>query len=191
MRVIAGNFKGCVLKGSRKIKIRPSTDRLKEALFNILGSKNKGSCFGDFFCGYGSVGIEALSRGASNAIFVDKNPKCTSIVEENLSKVKKLFDCSDTYLYSINNMETGLFIEKSYKKNLKFDIIFMDPPYQTNLIENCLSKFSDYDILSDSGWIIAETLQHKDIGYNTGMFQLFMQRSYGKSKLLFFKKKDK
>jgi len=188
MRVIAGKFKGHSLKGKSQLSIRPTTDRVKEALFNILADKVTGSSFADLFSGYGNVGIEAMSRGANYVAFIDNNKRCIDALKVNISS---LISGSCDY----KNVDHDIFYQDalnffliSSKKGYKFDIIFMDPPYKTDLIEKCLFKIHRYDILKNSGIVIAETLtKGVIIPDKVGKFNKFREDFYGNTKLLFFK----
>lgn len=202
MRIISGQFKSFSLQGNKELKIRPSTDRLKETLFNILKDKVLGSNFADFFSGYGGIGIEALSRGAQNVMFVDNNYKCINTIKQNVSRLIEAFPhikisyidqtqyklSKEYQQYAIVRQEVSLFIEEIYKKNYKFDIIFIDPPYRSNLVEKCLFKISKYDILKNSGWIIVEAKKNKVLDEKFDSLKKFMEKTYGKNKLLFYKK---
>ena len=123
MRVIAGKYRSRVLKGPGSLKLRPTSDRLRETLFNVLGSAVEGSLFIDVFAGTGAMGIEAISRGATEAIFVESHAKAVQLVRQNLESLQ------------IQNGElvhadavTGL--ERIAQRHVVADFIFVDPPYE-------------------------------------------------------------
>jgi 16S rRNA (guanine966-N2)-methyltransferase len=119
MRVIAGEFRSRVLKTLPGLDVRPTPDRLREALFNILTPKIEGAIFADIYAGSGSVGIDALSRGASRAIFVEQNRAAADVIRENLRALK--IDTRSELLQSRASIALP---------NVRADIIFLDPPYE-------------------------------------------------------------
>lgn len=166
MRVITGTAKGKRLKAPRG-KIRPLSDQAKEALFNILQNKISDAYFLDLFAGTGSVGIEALSRGATLSIFVEIDKRTVNVIRENLENCG-LADRAEVYALDVIR---ALRILK--RKAAKFDIIFLGAPYDSPNLEKALVKLSETEILKSDGILIAEhRKQHK------------MQEQYGKLKVL-------
>ncbi len=147
MRVIAGTARSVPLKSLEGLATRPTTDRVKTSLFNIIQFEIGGREALDLFAGSGALGIEALSRGARHAVFVDRNPEALQIVRENLSRTKLLGSAEIVQQESISYL-------KSCQK--RFDLIFLDPPYAENLLENALKCISEIDILKSGGIIICE-----------------------------------
>jgi 16S rRNA (guanine(966)-N(2))-methyltransferase RsmD len=153
---------------------RPTADRAKESLFNIIAPKIKCARFLDVFCGSGAIGIEALSRGAKEAVFIENSTQAIKAVRENLSKTK---------------LQNAEIIETSAEKALalltnagrRFDIVFLDPPYGSPLLEQTLQIIPQ--ILAENGIIIAETEQ---ITESDGLF-LTDTRTYGRTTFLFYK----
>lgn len=147
MRVIAGTARSVPLKSLEGLSTRPTTDRVKTSLFNIIQFEIAGREVLDLFAGSGALGIEALSRGAKSAVFVDRNPAALAVVRENLAK---------TRLSEKARLEQQEAL--SYLQNTKnhFDLIFLDPPYAENLLENALNRISEIDILKSGGIIICE-----------------------------------
>src|SRR3989338_4174935 len=148
MRVISGLLKGRRLVAPKGLSIRPTPDKVKGAIFNIIGEKIIGSSFLDLFAGSGAIGIEALSRGAKEVVFVDNNIKAINTIKENLS----IFNIQ----YSIFNIVKADAIELVKKTDRQFDFIFLDPPYKTALGEKTLIEISKFNILKDDGEIIWE-----------------------------------
>ncbi|MEG1715966.1 MAG: 16S rRNA (guanine(966)-N(2))-methyltransferase RsmD [Lachnospiraceae bacterium] len=158
MRVIAGSAKRLQLKTLDGMDTRPTTDRIKETLFNMIQPYLLDAVFLDLYSGSGSIGIEALSRGAKEATFVEQNPKAMAIIKENLEYTKlneyaKLMSTDVvTALHKLNG-------EK------KFDYIFMDPPFNQELEKKALEYIADADLLEDHGIIIVEASKETDFSY--------------------------
>jgi 16S rRNA (guanine966-N2)-methyltransferase len=185
MRVIGGKFKGLKLMPPNDLGIRPTSDRLKEALFSILESKKyniniNNSSVIDICSGTGALGIEALSRGANKIYFIDQETKSIQIIQKNISKLK------------INN-EDKIFIKvikdkstKALKKiNHVFDIVLIDPPYKTKIIEETLQDLKNYNLIKTHSYIFAESSNAEIIDFNG--YELLDTKKYGKSKLTIFK----
>lgn len=149
MRVISGNARGRKLLVPEGLKTRPTTDRIKETLFNIMAFDIPNCYFLDLFSGSGAIGIEALSRGAKEVTFVDSDMKAYNCIIENLKNVK-LEQKSKVY-----NCEIEKFM-LSFSSEYKYDIIFMDPPYYENYVTNTLNQIKKYDILNENGYVVIE-----------------------------------
>jgi len=147
MRVISGIYKGKKLDGFDINGTRPTMDRIKESMFAIIQNNIKDSCVLDLFSGSGSLGIEALSNGASICYFVDNNKIAINTINNNLKIIKNgiVFnkDCFDALKYFKDN-------------NIKFDLILLDPPYYKNLLNDVLNKIEQYDLLTKDGIIVCE-----------------------------------
>ena len=146
MRVISGKYKGLTLKGFDINGTRPTMDRVKESLFGMINPYLENAIVLDLFAGSGSLGIEALSNGAKKAYFVDNNHIPIKIIKENLQKIEEE--------YEILNMHFLKALE--VLQNNKFDIIFLDPPYNDNLITKALTKILEYNLLKENGLVICE-----------------------------------
>ena len=147
MRVITGSARGAKLKTLEGLATRPTSDRVKEAIFNIIQFDIEGRRVLDLFGGSGQLAIEALSRGADYAVLVDQSAEAVKVIKDNLKKVK--FDQKA----SVFQMDYLRYLSTSREK---FDIIFLDPPYAEKSLENALQKISEIDILSVGGIIICE-----------------------------------
>ena len=158
MRVIAGSARRIPLVAPEGKNTRPTTDRIKETLFNMLSQDIYGCHFLDLFSGSGAIGIEALSRGAARAVFVEKNPKACTCIRENLT-FTKLAD-SGTLL----NMDVMQAL-RSLEGQGGFDCIFMDPPYNQGLERKVLEYLQDSSILDENTLIIVEADLATDFGY--------------------------
>lgn len=161
---------------------RPTTDRVKESLFNIIAPYLEGTTVLDLFAGTGSLGIEALSRGASWAAFGDQNEKCIQIIKNNLEHTK-LIDKSQIILG-----ESNFILKKLSQHHRKFDIIFLDPPYRNNIIPGILNELDNSGVLNDKVIIAAESDIEDILPENSGSLCVSREKIYGKTKLTFYKR---
>ena len=179
MRVITGKARGVQLKTPDGLKTRPTADRVKEALFSVIQFDVPNTRVLDLFGGTGQLGIEALSRGAKSAVFVDADEKACSLIRENLRRCK---------------MEAeGQVIRSDYLSYLdrcrqKFDIIFLDPPYAEVFLENALNKISEIDILESGGIIVAERPLGKELLCEFSGFSCSRDYKYGQTLLTLYRK---
>ena len=151
MRVISGKFKGRKLFAPEDNEVRPTTDRIKETLFNIISSKIglKEITVLDLFGGSGAIGIEALSRGAKKVVFIDKSNDSIKLIKQNLAHVKAEESSYETYC-----VDYEFALKKLQGK--KFDLIFADPPYSARYEKNIANKVVQYEVLSDNGLLVIE-----------------------------------
>lgn len=180
MRVIAGTAKGHKLRCIQGINTRPTSDRVKESIFNIIMNYIAESSVLDLFSGTGNLGIEALSRGAKECIMIDNNPQCIKVILQNLEHTKlnekaKVI-CSNA-VSSIRNFKD------------KFDIIFIDAPYNKGHIEPVLRELFSNKILNANGIIILERNREDIISDSIG-FNLFREESYGNTVVSFLNYKE-
>ncbi len=208
MRVIAGRFRGFPLKGRKHPDIKPTQDNIKEALFNILSpSITKETCFLDLFAGFGGNGIEALSRGAGKVVFIEKLPLAVKEISGNLREIEKKFTASSENKERLpariikDDVLRGL--RRLVGEGQLFDMIFLDPPYFTDLPFSTLSEIlrfakagkllkSSFMIVCEGDYAIHEEMllqlrEHypeEDNGY------AFSHRRYGSHGLLFIQKED-
>ncbi len=177
MRVIAGKAKGVSLKTPEGMLTRPTTDRVKEALFSILHFDLPGMDVLDLFGGTGQLGIEAMSRGAKSAVFVDHQENACQIIRENLKR-------------------TGLrgeVVRSDYLTYLrrcgrKFDLILLDPPYAEVFLENAINCITEIDILQSGGIIATERPLGKELPFQYDGFLRSRDYKYGKTLLTFYRK---
>ena len=169
MRVISGIYKGRQLKGYTLKGTRPTMDRVKESLFDILGDKVEKSVCLDLFAGSGNLGIEALSRGAKFGYFVDRKYMAYKTIKDNLSLLNILNAevLNMDYLKALERLNT-----------IKFDIIFLDPPYKSDYLEKAVRKISDLRLLNDKGLIVLESDDINKLYYND-YFREVVTRKYG------------
>ncbi len=174
MRIIGGVYKGRVLYGFDGRDVRPTSDMARESLFNILQTRIVDSEFLDLFCGSGAVGIEALSRGAKHVTFNDKESFSINLTQKNLEKVK-----AENF-----TLHRGDGVDFIGTTNKKYDIIFIDPPYNSDLGQKALSVA--VNALSDGGIVIYEN-EKPYLGSAKGLV-MYDQRRYGRAYLSFFKR---
>lgn len=171
MRVISGNVRGLKLNCPSGLVTRPTLDRVKEAIFSMLLPYISGASVLDLFAGSGSLGIEALSRGAEKACFIDNNEQAIKCIRENIASAK--FTDISTVLKT--NAETFL-----KNTNEQFDLIFLDPPYFKDEYTKTLKMISDFNVLSDDGIIVIEW--DYDTGFTNKLekFSIIKDKKYGR-----------
>lgn len=181
MRVIGGSAKGVYLKAPRGRLVRPTSDRVKEALFNILQFEIAGSKVLDLYAGTGSLGIEALSRGAQLAVFVEKNPLALRFLKENLNR-SGLKEKATVYGLSVDDFLDQMIGCKNY-----FDLIFLDPPYKIKpeKLKAVLEKAAK--LLNDGGVLVLEHKTKLAVDCPEHLLSLNDKRAYGDTSLSFFK----
>lgn len=160
---------------------RPTTDRVKESLFNILAPFIEGSTVLDLFSGSGSLGIEALSRGAKKAILVDKSVESVEIIKENLCNTKL-----DQIAKVLNN-EYKQAINLLISHNERFDLVFLDPPYDKGLVLESILLLQESELLLSGAIIVCETQQAERLPDVEGFLEKRDERKYGDTKLTFYK----
>ncbi|MBE6976074.1 MAG: 16S rRNA (guanine(966)-N(2))-methyltransferase RsmD [Ruminococcaceae bacterium] len=179
MRVISGKARGIQLKTPEGLKTRPTADRVKEALFSIIQFDVPCARVLDLFGGTGQLGIEALSRGAKSAVFVDEGQKACALIRENLGRTKLEQDakviCGD-YMQFLQNCRE------------KFDIVLLDPPYAEVFLENSLKKLTEIDILESGGIIVAERPVDKALTLDFPGYTRSRDYKYGITLLTLYRK---
>ena len=183
MRVIAGSARRTQLKTLEGMDTRPTTDRIKETLFNMIAPYLYDSIFLDLFAGSGGIGIEALSRGAEHATFVEKNPKACACIRENLA-FTKLAEHG-----KLLNMDV-LQALRSMEGQAAFDCIFMDPPYNNELERQVLEYLQDSSLADEDTLIIVEADLHTDFSYVEELgYELSRSKEYKTNKHIFLHKR--
>lgn len=179
MRIISGSARGIKLITPEGLKTRPTADRIKESLFNMIALEIPNANFLDLFSGSGAVGIEALSRGARHSTFIDNNKNAISSITQNLKKSKLEKNAT-----IINNDILNALKKLSDINNNKFDIIFLDPPYNQGLTEPVLNLIAQSRLLSNDGFIICE--QHlKEPELKIDNLKTYKVKEYKITKMLF------
>ena len=185
MRIIAGKFKSRVIKPPKGAGLRPTSARVKESLFGILGGFVIDKEVLDLFSGTGNLGLEALSRGARSCVFVDNNPRCTTAIAKNLEVLGAQKEAQ------VLLKDTFKFIKEAHRANSVFDVVFIDPPYYTDMIKKCLILLDNYNIINPSGFVIAEHHTEDDLPQSTELRHLGLcrQQRYGGTILSFYKRR--
>ena len=179
MRVITGKARGVQLKTPQGMLTRPTTDRVKEALFSIINFDIPGAAVLDLFGGTGQLGIEALSRGAVSAVFVDAREDSCKLIKENLKRTK-LDSCAKVlrsdYMDYLNRCRD------------KFQIIFLDPPYAEVFLENALKRITEIDIVESNGIIVTERPVGKELPWEQDGYTRSRDYKYGNTILTIYRK---
>lgn len=179
MRVITGKARGVVLKTPEGLTTRPTADRVKEAMFSILQFELPGKRVLDLFGGTGQLGIEALSRGASSAVFVDAGESACKLIRENLRRTK---------LEDQAKVVRSDYLQFLSSTREKFDIILLDPPYAEVFLENSIKRISEIDILQTDGIIVTERPVEKSLDLQIDGFSRSKDYKYGKTLITIFRK---
>ena len=179
MRVITGKARGVSLKTPQGLQTRPTTDRVKEALFSIIQFDIPGARVLDLFGGTGQLGIEAISRGAACAVFVDAGEPACRLIKENLKRTKFT--------------DQAQVVRSDYQQYLKrckdsFDIIFLDPPYAEVFLENSLKIITEIDILQSGGIMVAERPLGKELPWEFEGYSRSRDYKYGNTLLTVYRK---
>ena len=186
MRIIGGKMRGTKLFTLEGFETtRPTLDRVKESLFNIISQKIINSQVLDLFSGSGALGIEAISRGAQKAILCDESKKAVQIIKRNIEKTKS------SNQITVLNQNNKLALDFFKSKKMKFDIIFLDPPYNTNLSEESTEYIINNNLLNEDGIIIIETDNKNKVieGHDEKIVEVYDIRKYGRISLIFLKRK--
>ena len=176
MRVITGTARGMTLKAPKGMDTRPTMDQVKEGIFSAIQFEVEGRRALDLFAGSGQLGIEALSRGARSAVFVDESRAAVQLVRANLALCRLQGDV-------VQGEALG------YLRTCgKFDLIFLDPPYDTGLLDKALENVVQFDILAEGGIIVCESRREKVLPQLRAPYHLLTERNYGKIKLTLYGK---
>lgn len=183
MRIIGGLSRGTKLYTLDGLDTRPTLDRVREALFNILQNNIRDAIVLDLFAGSGAIGLESISRGAQKAVLCDKNKKAIDIIKKNVEKLR----VEDKVKIAFTDYENFLNTSKE-----KFDFIYIDPPYKTNFISDSIKIINNRNLLSDKGIIVAETDEEervkneiKELNVSINIYDI---RRYGRARLIFMRK---
>ena len=187
MRVVAGEFKGRRLKTVKGSEVRPTADRVKEALFRIFGEQVVDADFLDLCAGTGNIGLEALSRGAKSTTFVDSNYHCIRIIESNLEMCG--FDRRHPRVRLIR-FDARKTLARLGKHKAKFDLIYFDPPYASKIYESCLRQIEEAHLLSPTGLLVIEHRKVQGTDWTESLILdelvLSRQERYGDTMLSFY-----
>lgn len=179
MRVITGKARGIQLKTPDGMQTRPTADRVKEALFSIINFDVPGAAVLDLFGGTGQLGIEALSRGAKSAVFVDAREDACKLIRENLKRTK---------LEGESRIVRSDYLDYLSRCKEYFDIIFLDPPYAEVFLEKAINRITEIDILQSGGIIVTERPLGKDLPWEIPGYTRSKDYKYGKVLLTIYRK---
>lgn len=182
MRIIGGEYRSRVLEMPKGAEIRPTQDRVREAIFNILGDI-AGKSVLDLYAGSGAFGLEAISRGAGHATFVDNNSRCLAAIEQNVEML-----AMPESKYDIVRGSVSIVLSRLEKDGDRFDIIFMDPPYHKDLAKKCLINIDYYDILSEFGLIVVEHFKKDSLETDLNTLEKITERKYGDTSVTIYRK---
>jgi 16S rRNA (guanine966-N2)-methyltransferase len=180
MRVISGKYRGKKLLCPEGLKTRPTTDRVKEAMFGAIQFNILNANVLDLFAGTGALGIEALSRRAKSCVFVEKDRMSVDALNKNLEKIEddyKIIACD--YLSALSSLNSE-----------KFDLVFLDPPYEAGFYKNAMEFLFENDMIEKDGIVVVETLTGMDTKIRD-TFSLYKEKKYGGISLEFYKKEEK
>lgn len=176
MRIIAGDKKGRKLKAPEGDRTRPTSENVKEAVFNIIQFQIEGKSFLDLFAGSGQIGIEALSRGALEVVFVEDSKQAVRAIKDNLEKC---------------GLKAEIFYENALhflSRRKSFDIIYLDPPFMTDFIDKSIEMIANLDNLNEDGIIICESSKNMNIQFDEKKYMLTTQKRYGSRMISILKK---
>ena len=170
MRIVAGEYKGRKIKAPLDNRVRPTTGKVKEAMFSMLSNDIPGAFVVDLFSGTGNLGLEALSRGARKCCFVDNSQSSLKLIEENIN--------------TLGANDRAVVIRGHYLKGImslseKADVILMDPPYNKDIPEKAIEAVLEHDVLSEDGVILVEHYYREKLNESYGRLKLDRERSYG------------
>ena len=184
MRITAGELKNRKIKSREGRETRPTLERIKEAIFSIIGDKVEKAVFLDLYSGTGNIAIEALSRGAARAVMIEQDKDALRIIIENLNNLGL-----DRRARAYKN-DVFRALEILGRTNEKFDIIFLDPPYKENITTDTIKKLSEIGLLEKDGIIISEHSVYEKLDNRIDNFVKYDERDYNKKIVSFYKLKD-
>lgn len=181
MRIIAGEFKGRRLKSPKGMDTRPTTDRVRESIFAILGDIVPGAKVLDAFAGTGAMGLEALSRGASHAVFVDASAAAARVVRDNVEA------CGAAGVSEVLRMDIRKALSFLARGSRRFDLVFVDPPYMTGLAQRTLADLDELKMLDTMAIAVVEHSRREEIPAEVGGFSLARRERYGDTMVSFYR----
>lgn len=184
MRVVAGERKGLRLKAAAGNTTRPTTDKVKESLFNIIGPFFDGGVVLDLFAGSGGLGIETLSRGADKGVFIEKDRKAYAVLKENIEK------CHYEELAEVFCNDATRAVKALLKRDILFDYVFVDPPYAKHEYYNLVQELVDNGKVSDDAILVCEHEKQLKLPAAFGSFSLKRQELYGSSYISIYRKDE-
>ncbi|MGB2631032.1 MAG: 16S rRNA (guanine(966)-N(2))-methyltransferase RsmD [Candidatus Omnitrophota bacterium] len=183
MRIIGGEFRGRKIKHPGSGAVRPTKDRIRESVFNVIMGHVPGTKVLDLFAGSGAYGLEALSRGAEKAVFIEKRKDSSNAIRENI-ELLGLQGRTKVITYDVFKVLEGLKEDKE-----RFDLVFADPPYSKDMAKKTLIKINHYDILIHSGLLIIEHNIQEQLPDLEGDVSILKRKTYGNISISIYSKK--
>ncbi|RKY34286.1 MAG: 16S rRNA (guanine(966)-N(2))-methyltransferase RsmD [Candidatus Omnitrophota bacterium] len=180
MKIISGKFKGCVLKNLKVSRTRPTSQKVRKAIFDVLGNVIENKSILDLFSGTGSLGFEALSRGAKNVTFVEKNKQCLKMIKDNARFLKVTDNCR------LAAQDVFAFLDFSLQQKQNFQIIFADPPYYYGLTEKLLHKVSSLLVNAKFEILVLEHYKKDILPHRVNGIELLQIKKYGDTFVSFY-----
>lgn len=181
--ITGGSYKGRRITVPSSASARATSQRVRQAVFNTIGNDLEGLCFLDLFAGCGAAGIEAMSRGASPVYFVEKNSVNYRLIRKNIEKMKAI----DGSCIMLDDVTSKRFWTKMMNSKTKFDVVFADPPYRGDFVENLIENLDNTRILKKKGVIIVEHLSKVQVPEETEFFTLWKSRKYGETSVTYYR----
>lgn len=180
MRIISGEYKGRKLHSVPGKNTRPTSDKVKESLFNSIGPFFDGGQCLDLYSGSGALGIEAVSRGIEGAVLVEKERPAFETIQRNVEVTK------ETEKFCLMRMPASSALKKIRQKNKKFDLVFLDPPYAEQQVKEDLMALQNNELLNEGCLVICETAKHVSLQKEIGHFCLWKNHLYGATHIWIF-----
>lgn len=182
MRVISGEYGGRPLKAVKGNNTRPTTDKIKESLFQMIGPYFDGGKALDLYAGSGALGIEAVSRGMDEAVLIDRNPQAIAVIRENIKMTK------EESKFSVLKSSDKQAISQLSSKGMMFDLVFLDPPYADQEVARIMQSLLERNLLNEAAVIVCETDKSSQLNADIPELYLFKEKVYGQTKLSFFER---
>lgn len=181
MRIITGRARGLQLTTPKNMEVRPTADRVKESVFNIIGSRIIGAKVLDLFAGTGNLGLESWSRGAAAITFIDESRESLRLVASNIAKCRAQADCTVLKGNAVN------VIDRLYRQGQRFDFAFCDPPYNKGWLAKIATALKEAPLLKDGGYLIVERACHEEIIGLPQEYELVRSEKYGETLIDFIR----
>lgn len=184
MRIIGGEYRSRLISMPKGVDIRPTQDKVRQAIFNVLGNNVAGANVLELFAGSGAFGIEAISRGAKYVTFVDNNSICIRTIRQNLGSLAVPED-----KYELVWANALSVFPRMEKEGNRYDLIFLDPPYYKNIARKCLSNIDAYDILSPNCLVVIEHFKKDSLALDLNNLVFEKEKQYGDTLISIFRKR--
>ena len=184
MRIIAGTWRSRRIEAPAGMSTRPTLDKVREAVFSMLGGSFDGGSFLDLYAGSGANGLEALSRGMDSAVFTDRDHRAVSVIKKNIESLSCKDRCKVLAMTDVRALNL------LYEENQKFSVIYMDPPYAKQKNMEILRLIDDFNLLEDGGTIVIESARDDTFTEDCGNLVYFKDRVYGMTRITLYIKKE-